>query len=151
MKLTSHLYVVRFFFERNVTFPIWFFLAGNLLTLSSMLLPPYMLGDYSISKVFFWSGVCIAVIALTMFACMAVVLAFINPTSPKKKEMLVNEIKSLKKDIAFLQSEHWLEMVKESLGDKFDRITSQQYLLDERKALIHRRRCYIEAMEESLK
>lgn len=65
--------------------------------------------------------------------------------------MLVNEINSLKKDIAVLQSEHWLEMVKESLGDKFDRISSQQHLLDERKTLIHRRRCSIEAMKVCLK
>jgi len=110
-----------------------------------------MLGDYSISNIILGAGIFIAVIALVMFACMAAVFAFVGSASPEIREVLVNEIRTLNKEISVLQSEHWLEMVKESLGTKFDRITSQQYLLEERNALIHRRRCSIEAIEAFLK
>lgn len=129
MKLAPSLYSVRCFFERNVMVPIRFFLAGNVLVVTSLIVPPHMLGNYSISNIILGAGIFIAVIALVMFACMAVVLALVDSASPEKREMLVNEIKSLKKEISFLQSEHWLEMVKESLGTKFNRITSQQYLI----------------------
>ncbi|MEG1210022.1 MAG: hypothetical protein RSE29_02760 [Leclercia sp.] len=73
--------------------------------------------------------------------------AFVSSISPEKMEMLIKEVDDLKAEIAVLQSECWLEMVKASLGEKFDRITSQQYLLDERNILIHRRRRNIEAIE----
>lgn len=151
MKLTSHMYVVSCFFERNVMTLIKIFLTGILLAFNSLIAPPFLLHNFSINKIVLGVGVCFVVIAVALFVFMMIVLAFVSPTSPNKREMLVNEINSLKKDIAILQSEHWLEMVKGSLGDKFDRITSEQYLLDERKKLIHRRHCSIEAMKACLK
>lgn len=84
MKLASHMYVVRCFFERNVMSLIKIFLAGNLLVLTSIILPPFMLDNLSISKIVFGAGVCIAVIAVALFVFITIVLTFVNPTSPKK-------------------------------------------------------------------
>ena len=108
------------------------------------------IGSYYFSNFTLVIGICMILAGMLTGVIMVMTFAFVSSFSPEKKDMLIKEVDNLKAEIAVLRSERWLDMVKASLGEKFDRITSQQFLLDERNTLIHRRRRTIEAIEAML-
>ncbi|WP_300002263.1 hypothetical protein [uncultured Cedecea sp.] len=77
-------------------------------------------------------------------------LAFSNPLSNKKIKKYNAEILYHFNRIELLKSEEWEDIVKDSMGGKYKRISSQQYLIDERNRLIRQHEERISFYKEML-
>jgi hypothetical protein len=86
-----------------------------------------------------------------LFIFMGLILAFTNSMSPEEKDKHIKEINIIKAQIAELQSDNWKDVIITSIGEKYNRITSQQYLEDERESQIRSRRYYLRTLEELIK
>lgn len=88
------------------------------------------------------SGLLSALIFLT--------LSIVNPLTQKEIQNLRSNVAYHKSQINSLRSDEWNCIVKKSLGDKFNRITSQQFLLDERDNLIRYHQQFLDNAERQL-
>lgn len=84
------------------------------------------------------SSIIITVVGAVLAVFMLMFITLVNPTSPAERERLLNKINETNAKISELESEKWLSIVQDSLGDKFFRIESQQYLSDQKRYLLHR-------------
>ena len=79
-----------------------------------------------------------------------IILSFANPLTQKEIQKLIRDVAYHKSQIDLLKSDEWNCIVKRSLGEKFNRITSQQFLIDERDNLIRYHQQLLDIAERQL-
>lgn len=77
-------------------------------------------------------------------------LLFISPLTQKDKQKLRKNIAYHQAQINLLRSDKWNCIVKKSAGDNVNRITSQQFLIDERDNLIRHHQQLLDIAERQL-
>ncbi|TDN48089.1 hypothetical protein [Scandinavium goeteborgense] len=155
MKFKHMIFKARTFLEGKIKYPAYLILLGLISGLSVSVIYlihlNFSIFDSPTITYGFWLSYAITLIGMASFISILLFFLFTSSVSPEEKLKLSNEIHHIRKELDALQSDNWLEPVKQSLGDKFPRISSQQRLIDERNRLIRNREYYLKTIEELVK